>query len=93
MLFSEEIISSHFLFLYASLKVCAAVINLGLETETGFFFRFIASMIRDLKGHTIPGLELISALLLARLMTSVSEVLKLNLHHNVSLILQLVFAV
>lgn len=59
----------------ASLKAQAAVTYLCLETKSGFRVRFMASKTRvsPLKELTIPKLELLSALLLARLLRSVTQ--------------------
>ena len=57
------------------LKAYAAVIYLLLETETEHSVKFVTSKTRvaPLKGQTIPQLELLSALLLARLVASVDQ--------------------
>ena len=57
----------------ASLKAYAGVVYLLIETTAGFSVRFMAAKTRvsPLKEQTIPRLELLSALLLARLMTSI----------------------
>ena len=49
-----------------------------METTNGVKIQFLASKTRiaSPKGHTIPRLELLSALLLARLVTSVAEALR-----------------
>ena len=62
----------------ASLTAYAAVVYLLLETESGAYVRFVACKTRvsPLKKQTIPRLELLSALLLARLMSIVSKILE-----------------
>ena len=62
----------------ASLKAYAAVVYLCLETESGRNITFVASKTRvsPLKAQTIPRLELLSALLLARLMESITQALR-----------------
>ena len=57
----------------ASKVAYAAVIYLLIKTASGYFVKFIASKTRvsPLREQSIPRLELLSALLLARLMTSV----------------------
>ena len=59
----------------ASLKAYAAVVYLLREDEAGRHVEFVASKTRvsPLKQQTIPRLELLSALLLARLISSVTE--------------------
>ena len=56
----------------ASIKAYAAVVYLVLKTETGSSVQFVAAKTRvaPLKGQTIPRLELLSALLLPRLIVS-----------------------
>ena len=65
----------------ASKGAYAAVIYLLMKTSTGSHVKFVASKTRvsPISGQTIPRLELLSALLLARLMTSVSSSLELEL--------------
>ena len=65
----------------ASKHAYAAVVYLIIETPNGRFTRFVASKTRvsPLKSQTIPRLELLSALLLARLMRSVTECLESEL--------------
>ncbi len=65
----------------ASLKAYAAVVYLLLETTSDSVVRFVASKTRVslLKSQTIPRLELLSALLLARLLDSVSQSLSIEL--------------
>ena len=62
----------------ASLSAYAAVIYLLIESESGSYMHFVASKTRvsPLKRQTIPRLELLSALLLARLMETVTAALK-----------------
>ena len=62
----------------ASTAAYAAVIYLKVETENGCVVSFVASRTRvaPLKKQTIPRLELLSALLLAKLVTSVSAALQ-----------------
>ena len=62
----------------ASLTVYAAVIYLLIETESDSYMRFVASKTRvaPLKKQSIPWLELLSAILLSRLIVMVSMVLK-----------------
>lgn len=57
----------------ASQKAYAAVVYLSVKTDAGIFPRFLCAKTRvaPLKGFTIPRLELLSALLLARLISSV----------------------
>ena len=59
----------------ASLGAYAAVVYLLVETEYGHAVKFVASktQVSPLKRQTIPRLELLSALLLARLMMSISQ--------------------
>jgi hypothetical protein len=61
----------------ASKHAYATVIYLVIETPNGRFTKFVVSKTRvaPLKSQTIPRLELLSALLLARLMHSVTECL------------------
>lgn len=68
----------------SSLKAYAAVIYLLVETSSGSYVRFIAAKTR-VSPQTIPRLELLSALLLARLISSVTralenEIQQLRLH-------------
>ena len=62
----------------ASKHAYAPVIYLAIETPVGQVIRFVVSKTRvsPLKSQTIPRLELLSALLLARLMKSVTESLE-----------------
>ena len=62
----------------ASLAAYAAVVYLQIETESGSYMRFVTSKTRvsPLKKQSIPRLELLSALLLARLMDTVLTTLK-----------------
>lgn len=59
----------------ASLRAYAAVIYLQADTETGVFPQFLCAKtsVAPVKGFTIPRLELMSALLLARLISSVGR--------------------
>ena len=78
----EQVISYRLCgFCDASLKAYAAVLYLLVETPSGRHVRITASKTRvsPLKTQTIPRLELLSALLLARLMDSVSQALKSEL--------------
>ena len=61
----------------ASAKAYGAVVYLRIITTCGNYVRFVASKIRvaPLSNQTIPRLELLSAVLLARLMNSVREAL------------------
>ena len=65
----------------ASLKAYAGVVYLLLETTTSLSVKFIAAKTRvaPLQKQTIPRLELLSALLLARLLTSVTQSLEQEL--------------
>ena len=76
-------VESHSLhgFCDASKNAYAAVIYLVTKTDTGCSVKFVASKTRvsPLQGQTIPRLELLSALLLARLMTSVMDCLECEL--------------
>ena len=69
----------------SSLKAYAAVIYLVIETPDGRHTRFLASKTRvsPLKTQTIPRLELLSALLLSRLVTSVTQALEGELQLSV----------
>ena len=62
----------------ASLKAYTAVVYLRAETSCGYQVTLVASKTRvtPLKQQTIPRLELLSALLLARLMSSVMQALQ-----------------
>jgi hypothetical protein len=62
----------------ASLKAYAGVVYLLSETESGPLVRFVAAKTRvsPLKEQTIPRLELLSALLLARLLVTVAQSLE-----------------
>ena len=62
----------------ASCRAYAAVVYLLLETSTGRQVRFVASKTRvaPLKSQTIPRLELLSAVLLARLMSFITQVIE-----------------
>ena len=66
----------------ASLKAYAAVVYLRVECETGSQVSFVASKTRvsPLKQLSIPRLELLAALLLARLIFSVTQALKDEIH-------------
>ena len=65
----------------ASLKAYAGVVYLLVETAAGFSVRFVAAKTRvsPLKEQTIPRLELLSALLLTRLMASITKSLECDL--------------
>ena len=65
----------------ASKGAYAAVIYLVIKTSAGSHVKFVASKARvsPISGQTIPRLELLSALLLAKLMTSILNSLKLEL--------------
>ena len=65
----------------ASLKAYAGVVYLLLETRTGFSVKFVAAKTRvsPLQKLTVPRLELLSALLLARLLTSIAQSLSCEL--------------
>ena len=62
----------------ASTKAYGAVVYLQIQTSTRNFIRFVASKTRvaPLHKQTIPRLELLSALLLSRLMVSITNSLK-----------------
>ena len=62
----------------ASCKAYAAVVYLLLETSAGCKVQFVASKTRvaPLKSQTIPRLELLSAVLLARLMSSITQAIE-----------------
>ena len=71
----------------SSLKAYAAVVYLLVKTSSGCYVRFIAAKTRvsPLKTQTIPRLELLSALLLSRLISSVilaleNEIQMMRLH-------------
>ena len=65
----------------ASMQAYAAVVYMALKTRSGIAVRFVVSKTRvvPLQSQTIPRLELLSALLLAKLIVSVTESLKLTL--------------
>ena len=65
----------------ASKRAYAAVVYLVIASDHGCTTRFVACKTRvsPVKEQTIPRLELLSALLLSRLMTSVSQALSLEL--------------
>ena len=67
-----------------SMHAYTAVVYLIIKTPNEQFVRFIASKTRvaPLKSQTIPKLKLLSALLLARLVTSVAASLELKLTLN-----------
>ena len=76
---TKQILSYHLCgFCDASLKAYAAVVYLILDTSTQRHIRILASKTRvaPLKTQTIPRLELLSALLLARLVDSVAHALE-----------------
>ena len=62
----------------ASCKAYAAVVYLLLETSAGCKVQFVASKIRvaPLKSQTIPRSELLSAVLLARRMSSITQAIE-----------------
>ena len=66
----------------ASLKAYAAVVYLRIESETGVQVSLVASKTRvsPLKQQSIPRLELLATLLLARLLSNVTQALKDELH-------------
>ena len=68
----------------ASAKAYGAVVYLRVVTTSGTFIRFLASKTRvaPLSSQTIPRLELLSAVILARLMYSVKEVLASEIKIN-----------
>ena len=72
----------------ASQKAYAAVVYLRSTTDSGVSVRLVASKTRvsPLKKQTIPRLELLSALLLARLITSVTQTLQPELPLSDSMI-------
>ena len=79
---SEEIISCTLCgFCDASNKAYAGVVYLLLETSAGFSVKFVAAKTRvaPLQQQTIPRLELLSALLLARLMSTIAKGLEFEL--------------
>ena len=59
----------------ASLTAYAAVVNLGIQTSEGYYVRFVMAKTRvaPLKKQLIPRLELLSALLLLRLMEAMKS--------------------
>lgn len=68
-------------FCNASKKAYAAVVYLLIDMGSDHFRRFVACKMRvsPLKEQTIPRLELLSALLLSKLMVSVSQALEAEL--------------
>ena len=68
----------------ASAKAYAAVVYLRLEDETCVDVKFLAAKTRvtPVLGVTIPRLELLSALLLSKLLTSIQAALQLELSLN-----------
>ena len=68
-------------FVDASSKAYAAVIYLHVTTTTGSYVKFVASKSRVVpaKELSIPRLELLAALVLARLIEHVNEALQLEL--------------
>ena len=68
----------------ASTRAYAAVVYLVMHTDTGRFVQFVVSKTRvaPVQRQTVPRLELLSALLLARLVASVTEALTLQLTLN-----------
>ena len=78
----EELISCTLCgFCDASLKAYAGVIYVLLETNVGYSVKFVAAKTRvaPIQCQTIPRLELLSALLLARLLSTVTESLECEL--------------
>ena len=77
---TEGVSCSLYGFCDASKHAYAAVVYLVLKSSAGSVVRFIASKTRvsPLKSQTIPRLELLSALLLARLMTNVARSLEME---------------
>jgi hypothetical protein len=75
---SEDITASLEGFCDSSLKAHAAVVYLRLETRDGVQLNIVASETRvaPLTKQSIPRLELLSALILARLITHIKEALK-----------------
>ena len=65
----------------ASTQAYAAVVYLALRTNSGVTVQFVVSKTRvaPLQSQTIPRLELLSALLLSKLVTSVIDSLKSTL--------------
>ena len=59
----------------ASLTAYAAVVYLGIQTSEGYYLRFVVAKTRvaPLKKQSIPRLELLSALLLSRLMEAMKS--------------------
>ena len=79
---SEEIISCTLCgFCDASIKAYAGVVYLLLDTSAGYSAKFVAAKIRvaPLQQQTIPRLELLSALLLARLLSTIAKSLESDL--------------
>ena len=70
----------------ASIGAYAAVVYLLMKTDTNHYVKFITSKTRvsPIHGQTIPRLELLSALLLAKLITSVTHSLESQLPLNQS---------
>lgn len=87
----QEVQSCHLCgFCDASISTYAAVVYLLVETSTQRIVKFVASKTRvsPLQGQTISRLELLSALLLAKLMKSVTSSLDPVRSHSVSRILR-----
>ena len=79
---TEEIVSYSLRgFCDASLSAYAAVVYLVVETISGIFARFVVAKTRvsPLKQQSVPRLELLSALLLARVMHSVFQSLEIEI--------------
>lgn len=79
---SEKIISYTLCrFCDASIKAYVGVVYLLLEKSTGYSVKFVAAKTRvaPLQQQTIPRLELLSALLLARLLSTITESLESEL--------------
>ena len=66
----------------ASVSAYAAVVYIVIQTESGNFLKFVASktQVAPLQCQTIPRLELLSALLLARLMSNITNSLSTQLN-------------
>ena len=79
----QQVRSCHLIgFCDASTGAYAAVLYLLVEADTGRYTRFVASKTRvsPTQVQTIPRLELLATLLLARLTVTVSESLGLQIH-------------
>lgn len=82
----NQVISEYELcgFCDSSLKAYAAVVYLRARTPSGYQVVLVASktLVAPLKQQTIPRLELLSALLLARLMSSVTQALQSEINFS-----------